>query len=72
MKKKFQWWQVDAPFPSTISDDYHWCVDIMGKPDYTARWWFEGSTNKFYFRQKKDAMWFELMWSSHDKTVTAI
>jgi hypothetical protein len=72
MKKKFQWWQVTAPLEFPNDADYQWCLDIMGKPDYTARWWYESSSKNFYFRQKKDAMWFELMWSGHDKTVTAI
>lgn len=63
MKKKFQWWQVDTPFDEYNDDDYQWCLTTMGRPDYTARWWYEQSTNKFYFRQQKDAMMFELMWS---------
>ena len=65
MKKKFQWWQVDAPFRHECDDDFQWCVSTMGNPSYTARWWYEQSSDKFYFRQQKDAMLFELMWSEH-------
>ena len=63
MKKKFQWWQVDAPFRHERDEDYRWCQEIMGDPCYTARWWYEQSSDKFYFRSKKDAMLFELMWA---------
>lgn len=72
MKKKFQWWQVDSPFSKMETDDYDWCLTVMGAPCYTARWWYESSSDKFYFKNKNDAMWFEMMWSSHDKIVTAI
>jgi hypothetical protein len=65
MKKKFQWWQVPAPLDNNNDTDYRWCEETFGAPDYTSRWWFESSTQKYYFREKKDAMWFELMWSGH-------
>lgn len=65
MKKKFQWWQVNAP--TKIFSDYDWLVEVMGEPDYTARWWFEQESNKYYFRSEKDAMLFELKYSDESK-----
>lgn len=64
MKKKFQWWQVKGL--ENNDADYVWLNELMGDPDYTARWWYEQSTNNFYFRQEKDAMMFELMWSDNN------
>jgi len=35
-----------------------WCVDTFGRPG--DRWFM--TNYKFYFRDEKDAMWFELKW----------
>lgn len=64
MKRKFQWWQVKGLVD--VEDDFVWLQRLMGDPDYTARWWYESSSNCFYFRQQKDAMLFELMWSEDE------
>ena len=65
MKRKFQWWQVPG-LDQNNDDDYVWLQGLMGDPDYTARWWYEQSSNCFYFRQQKDAMLYELMWSGDE------
>ncbi len=67
MKKKFQWWQVPAPLPSHLDDDWDWCEETFGAPCYTSRWWFENSTQTYYFKSEKDALWFELRWSHESK-----
>lgn len=69
MKKKFQWWQVNAPFSIRAHDDYDWCSNVLGNPCYTGRWFYESASNKFYFRNKNDAMMFEIMWSGQHESI---
>ena len=68
MKKKFQWWQVDAPLTFPNDADHRWCEKVMGEPAVTARWWYEHSSDKFYFRNETDAMWFELRWIGQNES----
>lgn len=40
-------------------DDFDWCLEMFGEPTH-SRWFYEQSSNLFYFKNEKDAFWFEL------------
>jgi hypothetical protein len=41
-----------------IDDAYNWCLETFGPPGH--RWFYR--PGKFYFKNNKDYMWFELRW----------
>ena len=41
-----------------IAPAIQWCIDTFGPPG--ERWFI--SNYSFYFRNERDAMWFELKW----------
>ena len=41
-----------------IHDAYNWCLETFGPPG--NRWFFKNY--KFYFKNQKDYVWFELRW----------
>lgn len=44
--------------PDTIQNAITWCKDSYGEPG--PRWFY--TFKRFYFKNSKDALWFELRW----------
>lgn len=50
-------------------DDFDWCVETFGEPTQTV-WFYEQASNKFYFKDQKHALWFELRFSDKERLTT--
>jgi hypothetical protein len=60
MKERWGWWVCEAT--TEDPDDFDWCEEIFGCPSPTGRWFYEFQGNKYYFKNKTDAAWYELRW----------
>ena len=62
MTERWGWWICESMDEGP--EDFDWCEEVLGCPSANGRWFYEFQSNKFYFKNKKDAMWFELRWST--------
>lgn len=49
-----------------IDEIISWCIENFGPSGRNRRWrhgWIIREKDTFYFRNEKDALWFELRWS---------
>lgn len=68
MKKVFGWYVV--PDPDLDSwDNIDWCSDTFGPANEVGRWFYASSSRLFYFKNQRDAMLFELGFSSKNESL---
>lgn len=61
MTYRWGWWVCKAYTDS--SEDFDWCEEIFGCPSSNGQWFYEFQSDSFYFKNEKDAMWYELRWT---------
>ncbi len=59
------WYKVKdtTDFNAGYTDDFNWVTDTLGPPDVNGRWFYEFDANTYYFRNKSDALLYELGWT---------
>jgi hypothetical protein len=60
VKERWGWWVCEA---TANPDDFDWCEEVFGCPSSNGRWFYEFQGDKFYFKNKNDALWYELRWT---------
>jgi hypothetical protein len=64
------WYKVKdtTDFDSGYSNDFVWLIDTLGPPNANSRWFYDFDSHVYYFRNKNDALMYELGWTHATST----
>lgn len=64
------WYKVKdtTDFTTGYTDDFEWVIDTLGPPSSNGRWFYEYDSRIYYFRNKNDALMYEIGWANATAT----
>jgi hypothetical protein len=62
------WYKVKDCTAHGCTEDFLCLVESLGHPSTTGRWFYEYDSRIYYFRNKNDALMYEIGWANATAT----